>query len=221
MPDLLPASILIASLLGSAHCVAMCGGIMVAVAPSRSQQAVYHLGRLIAYGLLGALAGTLGEWAYDMGRIGSWVSIAMGVGLMLVGLVQFAGRGRAPAFLVPLTRRLVRPLYRLGPFGMGLGSAMLPCGWLYGFVVLAAAAGSTWSGLATMVAFWLGTVPALSFVPELLNALLRRFKVERSLVTSVVFLTMGFATIAYRSVPVWSPETEERVNSPMTCHVSE
>lgn len=51
------------------------------------------------------------------------------------------------------------PLWRAGT--MGLSSALLPCGWLYAFVVLAAGAGSSWAGAALLSAFWLGTLPAL------------------------------------------------------------
>ena len=55
--------------------------------------------------------------------------------------------------------RLRPPVWRAA--AIGLASALLPCGWLYAFVVLAAGTGSASGGAALMLAFWLGTVPAL------------------------------------------------------------
>jgi sulfite exporter TauE/SafE len=185
-------SVLTASLLGSLHCVGMCGGLVTfysagdgaANAARWVPHATYHLTRLLAYLLLGALAGGLGS-ALDLfgarvglGDLGVFVA---GLTLVFWGVPLLWKRGsaspllvigRGPArrfrlvqwlegFFVALAARVRRrpPTWRAGALGMA--SALLPCGWLYAFVVLAAGTGSWTAGAGLLAAFWLGTVPAL------------------------------------------------------------
>jgi uncharacterized protein len=185
-------SVLAASLVGSLHCVGMCGGLVGFYssgdgAPKASRwapHAAYHLARLLAYLLLGALAGGLGS-ALDLlgaraglGDLGVFVA---GLTLLFWGVPLLWKRrpaapllslGRGPAqrlrliqrlegFFVALADRVRRrpPTWRAG--ALGIASALLPCGWLYAFVVLAAGSGSWTAGAGLLAAFWTGTVPAL------------------------------------------------------------
>ena len=54
----------------------------------------------------------------------------------------------------------VPPLRRA--WSIGALSGLLPCGWLYAFVAVAAATGTPWMGALVMAAFWLGTLPLLA-----------------------------------------------------------
>jgi sulfite exporter TauE/SafE len=184
-------SVLVASLLGSLHCVGMCGGLVSFYAGDAASNgarwlphAAYHSTRLFAYALLGAAAGQLGS-ALD--GFGSWLGFG-DLGLMIAGstLVSWGlplligGRvrsrllrlGRGPArraawlarletHFATLAHQLRRrpPVWRAS--ALGLSAALLPCGWLYAFVVLAAGTGSPIRGALLLVAFWAGTVPAL------------------------------------------------------------
>ena len=58
---LVPTAVLLASFLGSGHCVAMCGGLVVATTRSALGIMFYHLGRLISYSTLGLVFGYMGE----------------------------------------------------------------------------------------------------------------------------------------------------------------
>jgi uncharacterized protein len=185
-------SVLAASLLGSLHCVGMCGGLVgfysagddSANASRWAPHAAYHLTRLLAYVLLGALAGGLGS-ALDLfgarvglGDLGVFVA---GLTLLFWGAPLLWRRrstspllslGRGPAQRLRLTQRLEGffvalaararrrpPTWRAS--ALGIASALLPCGWLYAFVVLAAGTGSWTAGAGLLAAFWAGTVPAL------------------------------------------------------------
>jgi len=77
---------------------------------------------------------------------------------------------------------------------LGLLTGLMPCGWLYAFVVSAGGTGSTWRGAAFMVLFWAGTVPALVAVAtgmqRATGALQRRLPVISAL------LVIGFGVAA-------------------------
>ncbi|RMG47930.1 MAG: sulfite exporter TauE/SafE family protein [Acidobacteria bacterium] len=175
----LALGVLAASLLGSLHCAAMCGPLLAwsvasARAPGPLPHAAYHCGRLVSYAALGWLAGGAGS-VVDLGGalfgVHRAALVLAGTGLILFGLVQLSG-GRGLDRL-PLVRGASRALAaaagRLGGVpplpraaALGILSALLPCGWLYAFVLTAAGAGSAAGGLAVMAVFWAGTVPALA-----------------------------------------------------------
>jgi uncharacterized protein len=185
-------SITVASLLGSLHCVGMCGGLIGFYAATERDakvapwvpHAAYHLTRLGAYMLLGAIAGGLGSALDVLGShagLGNLGVLIAGATLVFWGAPVILGRraklrllalGRAPAahgrfvarleglfVALTLSVRQRSPLWRAS--ALGLSSALLPCGWLYAFVALAAATGSSWAGAGLLLAFWAGTVPAL------------------------------------------------------------
>lgn len=172
-------STLVASLAGSLHCAGMCGGIALLAAGAGRDAAVasgaYHAGRFVAYAAIGAAAGVAGG-VLDLG--GSLVgvqrtaAIVAGSTIAILGLVhllRIAGV-RLPAAtawkpLVAAMRAVHSTAARLKPLPrgllLGLGTPLLPCGWLWAFVAIAAGTGTTLGGAAVLSAFWLGTVPAL------------------------------------------------------------
>jgi len=179
-------AIFIASMAGSLHCVGMCGGL-VAVAGGSSRgtmmgQLGYNLGRGISYALLGILAGAFGEVFLSKIRallrpLGVVAPSLALVCLLSVCVATFVLLRRRHSGLVTLSADsfVTRIQDRLAtiPFTLGLSSAVLPCPWLYSFVLVAAAGGSAIVGLKVMVAFWLGTLPALLVVGTIFEASLR------------------------------------------------
>lgn len=184
---MLPAMFLAGLTGGVVHCAPMCGpfvlgqvaGNMARVPGtrlcelSRLRSALllpYHAGRLLTYAALGA---TAGAFAGIILRL-QWMPALV---LFLAG-VMFASS--ALARVLPGLRRLTiarKPgnwssrLARLGGrvnrskwsggLVLGLVLGFLPCGMLYAALMAAAASGSAVTGAAAMLAFGLGTVPAL------------------------------------------------------------
>jgi sulfite exporter TauE/SafE len=170
-------------------------------------QAAYHGARLVGYAALGAVAGTIGA-ALDLG--GSMVgvqrvaSIAAGATIAILGavmLLRVAG-ARIPHVAMPgalarlfqSTHRRVTtwpPLTR--SLAIGAVTPLLPCGWLYAFIAIAAGAGSALGGMALMVAFWLGTVPALVTVAVGARLLLSAGPIRRvaPILASLVMIAVG------------------------------
>lgn len=176
-------AVLAASLLGSLHCVGMCGGLVAVVAAGRGpcaaargragDQALYHAGRGASYAAVGLLFGALGAGVDRLGAVGGLQRVAAtvaGVAMLLWGVgALLAWRGLLPALpSTPTSGALTRAfgaVARLGPRArallMGALTPLLPCGWLWLFAATAAGTGSALGGAAVMGAFWVGTVPAL------------------------------------------------------------
>ena len=93
--QLIPFGVFVASLVGSGHCVAMCGGLVSSVAQTRSQVFEYHLGRLVGYTALGALAGWVGAQFLLTSEFGilPWLSTALiALGFIVMGWRLWTGR---------------------------------------------------------------------------------------------------------------------------------
>ncbi|MCB9845215.1 MAG: sulfite exporter TauE/SafE family protein [Phycisphaeraceae bacterium] len=180
------ATVLGASLLGSLHCAGMCGAfVAVAVgldapgqASRRGSMIPYHLGRLMTYMTLGALAGLVGG-AVQLG--GALIGVQRGALLMasvtilgfgIIALLRTSGvrvaRPRLPGPLRALVTRAHRRALDMSPtrraLTIGLLTTLLPCGWLYAFVAVAAGTAHPLWAMLTMAVFWIGTLPALTIV---------------------------------------------------------
>lgn len=169
------AMALVAGAVGSPHCAAMCGPLVVGCARGagfrRSSLFVQQLGRLLAYSALGAVAGGIGRSLDGLAAARSGFHVlpfVVGGLLIVLGIVSIAGPWfRLPHFSVfsQLTR-IARDAVRgaplgLRPFFLGVLSAALPCGLLHTMVLGSAGTGSAWAGASMLAAFFVGTLPAL------------------------------------------------------------
>jgi len=179
----LAGTVLASSVLGSAHCAGMCGGLALAASGpmgakdgSRTmRQAGYHVGRLVSYAVVGVIAGLVGAAVDDAGTlvgVQRVAAIVAGSMIALMGVIAIARAVglRVPAASVPMpmvrmAQRVHAATLRLPPnargLPLGLATPLLPCGWLYAFAAIAAASASMPLGAFVMAAFWLGTVPAV------------------------------------------------------------
>ena len=211
-----------ASLVGSAHCAAMCGGFVAAYAGNAGRSAAeralshvaYNGGRLVTYAALGALSGALGaalNLAGHAAGVAQAAAVATGVVLLVSGAVGLAprprwvrlrtSRPRQPARGL-LSRILLRAREQPGPVRallLGSFTTLLPCGWLYAFVAYSAAAGGAISGALSMAAFWLGSLPVMLGVGVSLQTLsarlmrrLPRFRAGLLLFAGVLTLLLRF-----------------------------
>ncbi len=171
----------IAGLVGSPHCLGMCGGIVAALSmtnrlgPPRSRilaQVFYNLGRIATYTLLGAAAGFIGS-SMDLLAVRSvavWFLCGANVFVIAVGLASALGSRWFNFFSMESAagHLLARPLRRaisgntpLSGFPLGLLLGFLPCGLVYGPLVVAAGSGSPLLGAGIMAALGFGTMPVL------------------------------------------------------------
>jgi uncharacterized protein len=158
--------------LGSLHCAAMCGPLMLALpvppgGPLRffAGRIVYQLGRILTYGLLGIVAGLAGKTLLLAGWQ-RWLSIALGIAVLAGFLLS-----KKIALAAPVVRLVLwlknamgaqlrqRSLSSLAV--LGLLNGLLPCGLVYVAMASAAAGGSAAAGAGYMTVFGLGTLPMM------------------------------------------------------------
>jgi len=193
LPALMAAMFLAGLAGGLVHCALMCAPFVLAQSadgsgaggPALQRLAgamllPYQAGRALGYGLLGALAGGLA----GLFALGTGLRWMLGALLLLAALLMAA---QALPRLAAGLPRLRAPPARLGRWvalllvwpsplrGLLLGLLLsgLPCGLLYAALAAAAASGSALAGGLAMLAFVLGTVPALTAL-ALFGRLLRR-----------------------------------------------
>jgi hypothetical protein len=216
---------LLASLAGSLHCVGMCGPFVAfysaadAGESSRRARLLAHVAyagaRLLVYVLLGVLAGALGAGLDRAGasllavqRGAAIVAGATMVGWGALGLatafgLRWSTAGREPGRLRALVAALIRRVRSRPPAvraaTMGLLAPLLPCGWLYAFVVAAATTGSASRGALLMAAFWLGSVPALAGLGAALGFLSAPLRRRLPVLTAAVVLVVGLLALTGRA----------------------
>ncbi|MEM7624842.1 MAG: sulfite exporter TauE/SafE family protein [Planctomycetota bacterium] len=177
----LVVAVFLASVLGSLHCVGMCGAFLALAftdAPADGKwklSTAYHGGRLTTYALFGAAAGGAGSLLDLAGALAGLSRVALPLAGLTVagfGVVTWlrtrgvgVGRLRLPASWTRRVHRLQGAAMKLEPtpraLTIGLLTTLLPCGWLYAFVVTAAGTARPVYGGLVMAVFWAGTLPAL------------------------------------------------------------
>jgi len=202
------------SLLGSVHCVAMCGPLVGLQGGARSLRfaGLHSLGRLATYAAIGALAGFAGSALDLAGRLGNiqrFATLAAGATIAVWGVYALVRATRARSATPPPARRpgsafgsaLVQIRTRSRArrmFALGLITGLLPCGWLWAFAISAAGTGAAPSGALVMTAFWLGTVPAMVGLLGLAGPLVARLRARMPIVTAVALIAVGLATLGLR-----------------------
>jgi sulfite exporter TauE/SafE len=155
-----------AGLAGAGHCWTMCGGLVgglfvgrCAGCGSRGKQQLlphfgYHVGRVLAYTLLGALAAGIGQAIVLTGEVGlaqAVLYIVAGLGVVLAGAWM-----------------LYSPTPHVLPGGgksfamAGFLNGLMPCALVFSLTLKAATAPSIATGAAWLFVFGLGTVPAMA-----------------------------------------------------------
>jgi sulfite exporter TauE/SafE len=212
-------AVVVASLLGSLHCVGMCGPLAIWATSEGTKPVTlvsYHLGRLTTYLSAGLMAGLLGSALTiggDVAGLQSLAAIIAGGLLVLVGVIRMARMlpvFRRPVVGLPKPSRIALWLHHAkpllvsrGPVGRsylaGLFTTWLPCGWLYLFVLIAAGTGGVISAIAVMLAFWIGTLPALTGLVLGAGSLMKRSTTIMPIAASLLLIATGLYTATGRA----------------------
>ena len=200
----------VAGLLGSAHCLGMCGGLVCAFfmrsqTDGPARYLAYHFTRIGVYGLIGVLAAFLGAVLISTGQIGlaqGALQIVAGVliillGLDMIGLAPFTNRiGFAP---VAWVRRQFGEAGKRGPLvGASIGgalNALMPCSLTLAMAVQASTASSPVQGGMLMLAFGAGTLPSMLSASWLFRRLGAQTRASLLKIAALTVVVMGAATL--------------------------
>jgi sulfite exporter TauE/SafE len=159
-------------LLGSLHCAAMCGPLLLALPVAAggagrfiAGRLVYQSGRVLTYTLLGVFAGLFGQ-SILLAGFQRWLSLALGVAVLIGFFVSKKVAVSAPVvrLVLGLKTLMAAQLQRrdlLSLALLGLLNGLLPCGLVYVALAHAATAKSLSLAVAQMAVFGLGTLPMM------------------------------------------------------------
>lgn len=234
---LLSASIL--GLLGSLHCLGMCGPIAFMLPLDRTNQikklgqlTIYHFGRILAYASMGLVFGLLGKGLY---LFGFQQKLSIVIGAIMIVLVLL------PTKYIQKFG-MAKPIYRLlskvkGILGnelkkktpdtfvtIGFLNGFLPCGLVYMALLGAIAMGTAWEGALYMSLFGLGTIPLMttavyfsSFLKGTSRRMVQKMIPVFVIVIGALFIVRGMGL----GIPYVSPKAPPKVevtNHNLECH---
>ena len=176
-------SAIIFGLLGSFHCVGMCGPIAFMLPVDRKnpvkrffQLLSYHFGRLLTYSLIGLLFGMLGKGFY---LFGFQQQISIIVGAIMIFSILFPRVFKNVNLSKGISKTIFKIKNALGKelkkkgndtfFTIGFLNGFLPCGLVYMAVFGALTTNNAFSGSLYMFLFGLGTIPLMTAVIYLGN----------------------------------------------------
>lgn len=212
-------TVLAASLLGSTHCAGMCGPFVLIIAGAKRdisfpfRLAAYHFGRLTTYVTLGVVAGALGASLNLASGLWGWQQTAAyvaGAAMLVTALVIVLRQLGLRLRHLPIPLRWMR-LIHTGFRGVarwpavprsyviGLLTTLLPCGWLYAFVIVAAGSADVLQASFIMTAFWVGTLPLLSLLGWTSATVAPRMRTVMPWVSVAACVILGISTIANRA----------------------
>ncbi len=210
----------LAGVLGGAHCIAMCGGFVAAMAqaapqasPLRPARAIawgqlpYSAGRITTYAALGAIAGGTGALALAATDILALQRVLYVIANLFLLALAFAIAWKGGTFawlqragnalfasVIPAFRPLLRANAIPARYALGMLWGLVPCALTYGVLPIALFAGGAWQGAAVMLAFGIGTLPNL-LATSWVMARARRWLDTRVVRYPSAALLAGFAAV--------------------------
>ena len=215
-------------LMGSLHCVGMCGPLVLAMPLPRKAmysqlkaRLLYNLGRTTTYAFLGAIVGLLGR-GFVLTASQQWLSILVGVLIASSLLIPLRYVNQMNVYLPTkhlsnyLKSKFALLFQRKGlstSYFFGVLNGFLPCGLVYLALAGALATGDLVSGIFYMILFGLGTIPlmlAMGLGFNLIKPSIRNIIHKKLLPGFVLILAFWFVLRGMNlGVPYLSPKMHE------------
>lgn len=230
-------SALILGLMGSLHCVGMCGPIAFMLPVDRDssfkkmvQIFIYHFGRLLAYGSIGLIFGLLGKGLYVFGlqqKLSIFIGIVMIVVVLMPSKIFQKYNVSKPLYklISKVKSRLGKELKKRTPdtfLTIGFLNGFLPCGLVYMALFGAIAMGNAGQGALYMILFGVGTIPLMTvavYFGSMLKGVNRK-KVQQLIPVFVVVIGLLFILRGLGlGIPYVSPKpVVEMVSTAVECN---
>jgi uncharacterized protein len=233
MTALIMAALLM-GVLGSFHCVGMCGPLVISLPLNNNSKrakffgaVLYNAGRVVTYAVFGLLFGLLGR-SFALFGFQQWLSVILGVLIIVfVILPKRAASFEKPGVVFWLMEKLRSRLGNLfreknqaSFFTMGMLNGLLPCGLVYMAVAGAVATGDIAGSVLFMTFFGLGTLPVMWGVAFFGNYVSLRFRQSIRRAYPYMLLLMACLLILRGmglGIPYVSPEMKAEQNKTINC----
>lgn len=220
-------------ILGSFHCVGMCGPIALALPVHHLSKGgritgivLYNIGRAFTYALMGAIFGALGMGVILAGYQQA-LSIGLGVLLLLTVVLPTVRKDGFFSMFFPSLAQWLKARFSYlfakrsytALFLTGLFNGLLPCGLVYMALAGATASGDIFLGALFMAVFGLGTLPAM-FSVTLFSSLSASFRKKMHRLAPVVAGVMACLLILRGlglGIPYISPQLSHSDNTEHSC----
>lgn len=202
-----------AGIIGSVHCLGMCGGFVAALSMAASHQGgsfrarahtLYNLGRITTYAMLGMAAGLIGA-SFNLPALktaGIPLFALANLFVVCVGIASIFSSGRfglnslessgGGLLAVPLRRLLSsRSSAVFYPAGLLLG--FLPCGMVYAPLAVAVTTASPLRGAAIMAALGFGTMPLMFFFGTAATTISSKARIATFRILGFIVTLMGLS----------------------------
>ena len=231
------ASAFIMGLLGSFHCIGMCGPIAFLLPVDRQnkwrrlfQIFLYHCGRITSYAIIGLAFGLIGK---SLSLFGFQQQLSVIIGILMLIFILFPafkiGNNKISAswfrLISGLKNSLGKELKKKSPdtfFTVGFLNGFLPCGLVYMAMFAAIAFGNAFNGSLYMIFFGLGTIPLMTsaiwvgnFISVKVRGHIRKLIPVFMVLIAALFILRGLGL----GIPYVSPQEHAgEVTSEYECH---
>ena len=221
----------ITGLVGSLHCLVMCGPLAFALplgklpkTEAHLYRLLYNLGRITTYGVLGATVGLLGH-TIKISGFSQGLSIALGI-LILASLIFKKLNSSLFWFQGKIKQAFKKYLHQKNWYSfviLGVLNGMLPCGLLYTSLAAVTASSNAFFAAIYMIFFGLGTLPIIQSV-GILSKFAKKIAYinsQRVLLTLTVFIGIILIIRGLNlGIPYLSPmlNISSEVNTIPICH---
>jgi sulfite exporter TauE/SafE len=222
-------------IIGSFHCIGMCGPIALALpvhnfSPIKKHLAIllYNFGRIFTYSIIGAIFGLLGQ-AFFLGGIQQMLSLSLGILILLSVFISHVNWIKYPKFqfvnqLISKLKNTLGKLFNKSGlfflFLIGLLNGLLPCGLVYLGVAGSLSTGHYLKGAEFMAFFGLGTIPVMysvAFFGQFISLKFRNYIRKATpyfvSIMAVLLILRGLNL----GIPYVSPKFEDKTHQVSCC----
>ncbi len=198
-------------------CIAVTGGLLVAVAAKYNEayaeltgiqrlkpHLYFNAGRIISYTLLGGAIGALGSALAFTPEANGVLTILASLVMILLGLQMLKVLPSLTRFMPAMPRIFYHRIHQFaerqtkgGAFVLGAATFFLPCGFTQALQLYVLAKGSFATGALTMLAFALGTLPALLSLSAFSSFASGTFQKHFLRIAAVAVIVLGILNIQY------------------------
>jgi hypothetical protein len=199
---------LIMGVAGSLHCAGMCSPLAMAITSANRtaliNRILYNAGRIVTYGILGAIVAGAG-YLLPLTGFQSALSLLLGLGLILIALLGY--NGNRIRFVTNALLRFSNRLKKIfshfiqhktpgALLLMGAINGLLPCGLTFLALSVCLTLATPFDGLMYMLLFGVGTLPVMLGLVSVAGLLTRKLRWDIRTITTGMMVLSGVLLIA-------------------------